>query len=127
MAIVTKAVVGKNACSETGLSPKDAAILVEACFEAIQATLESEEEGWPRRCDVDLDLPGTPGCRPQPATVLRDPSGQNAVRRVGDGAGVGPDRTAGHGAGNGVQFDRYRSFDGFDRFIGFEVILPWRS
>ena len=32
----------------------------------------------------------------------------------------GPDRTAGHGAGDGVQFNHYRSFDGFDRFIGFE-------
>ena len=70
MAIVTKAVVGKNACSETGLSPKDAAILVDACFEAIQATLESEEEGWPRRRDVDLDRPGAARTRPQPAAVL---------------------------------------------------------
>ena len=41
MAIVTKAMWVKNVCSETGLSPQDAAILVDACFEAIQTTLES--------------------------------------------------------------------------------------
>ena len=103
MAIVTKAVVGKNACSETGLSPKDAAILVEACFEAIQATLESEEEGWPRRCDVDLDLPGTARAGPEHPAVLRHHRDPHAVRGLGGHSGVGPDRTTRHGAGDGVR------------------------
>ena len=44
MATVTKAMLVKNVCSETGLSPKDAATLVDSCFEAIKATLESGEE-----------------------------------------------------------------------------------
>ena len=44
MATVTKAMLVKNVCSETGLSPKDAATLVDACFETIKATLEGGEE-----------------------------------------------------------------------------------
>jgi len=44
MTSVTKAILVKTICGETGLLPKDAKSLVDACFETIKATLASGEE-----------------------------------------------------------------------------------
>ena len=76
---MTKALLVEKVCGETGLSPKDAATLVEACFDTIKTTLESGEE-------VKLSGFGVFGLRDKPERPGRNPkTGEDKIitaRRV---------------------------------------------